>query len=100
MIKGLSVCFKMSMYTVTLIELYILADFIGLPYFSGFPLGLKSHVLISHDYLSQSKFASLPRDPAVMCSGPASIYPKKICFVSKQACKYCIGSEDKLKGAT
>ena len=31
-----------------------IADFIGLPYFSGFSSGLKSHVLISHDYLSQS----------------------------------------------
>ena len=30
-----------------------IADCIGLPYFSGFPLGLKSHVLISHDFLSQ-----------------------------------------------
>ena len=32
------------------------AGFIGLPYFSGFTLGLKSHELISHDFLSQSKF--------------------------------------------
>ena len=37
-----------------------IADFIGLPYFSGFPSGLKSHVLISHDFLSQSKFVPLP----------------------------------------
>ena len=29
-----------------------IADFIGLPYFSGFPSGLKSHELISHDFLS------------------------------------------------
>ena len=35
---------------------YIIADFIGLPYFSGFPSGLQSRVLISHDFLSQSKF--------------------------------------------
>ena len=33
-----------------------IADFIGLPYSFRFPLGLKSHVLISHDYLSQTKF--------------------------------------------
>ena len=39
-----------------------IADFIGLPYFSRFPLGLKSHVLISHDFLSQSKFVPLPLD--------------------------------------
>ena len=39
-----------------------IADFIGLPYFSGCPSGLKSHVLISHDFLSQSKFVPLPRD--------------------------------------
>ena len=26
-----------------------IADFIGLPYFSGFPWGLKSDALISHD---------------------------------------------------
>ena len=29
-------------------------DFTGLAYISGFLLGLKSHGLISHDYLSQS----------------------------------------------
>ena len=36
-------------------------DFIGLPYFSGFPSGLKSHA-----FLSQSKFVPLPRDRAAM----------------------------------
>ena len=40
----------------------VIADFIGLPYFSRFSSGLKSHVLISHDFLSQSKFVPLPRD--------------------------------------
>ena len=35
-----------------------IANFIGLPYFSGFLLGLKSRALISHDYLSQSKSRS------------------------------------------
>ena len=71
-----------------------IADFIGLPYFSGFPSGLKSHVLISHDFLSQSKFGPLPRDREAMCSRPASKHQKKFCFVSKQACIYCIRSED------
>ena len=71
-----------------------IADFIGLPYFSGFSSGLKSHVLISHDFLSQSKFVPLPRDRAAMCSRPASKHLKKFCFVSKQACIYCIQSED------
>ena len=72
----------------------LIADFLGLPYFSGFPSGLKSHVLISHDFLSQSKCVPLPRDRAAMCSRPASKHQKKFCFVSKQACKYCIRSED------
>ena len=31
-----------------------IADFTGLPYFSGILSGLKSHGLVSHDYLSQS----------------------------------------------
>ena len=39
-----------------LYEQLLIADFIGLPYFSRFPSGLKSHVLISHDFLSLSKF--------------------------------------------
>ena len=63
-----------------------MADFIRLPCFSGFPSGLKSHVLISHDFLSQSKFVPFTRDRAAMCSKPASIHQKKFCFVSKQAC--------------
>ena len=37
------------------------ADFIGFQYFSRFPTGLKSHVFISHYYLSKSKFDPLPR---------------------------------------
>ena len=49
-----------------------ITDFIGLPYFSGFSSGLKSHVLLSHDYLSQSNFVLLPRDRAAMCARPAS----------------------------
>ena len=61
-----------------------IADFIGLPYFSGFPSGLKSDVLISHDFLSLSKFVPLPRARAAMCSRPASKHQKKFCFVSKQ----------------
>ena len=69
---------------MTLMKLTI-ADFIGLPYFSGFPSGLKSHVLISHDFLSQLKFVPKPRDPAAMCSRPASKQQKKFCFVSKHA---------------
>ena len=73
---------------------YSIADFIGLPYFSGFPSGLKSHVLLSHDFLSQPKFVPLPRDRAAMCSRPASKHQKKFCFVSKQACIYCIRSGD------
>ena len=72
----------------------LIADFIGLPYFSRFPSGLKSHVLISHDFLSQSKFVPLQRDRAAMCSRPASKHRNKFCFVSKQACIYCIRSED------
>ena len=68
-----------------------IADFTGLSYFSGFSSGLKSLVLISHDYLSQSKFVPLPRDRAAMCSRPALKQQKKFCFVSKQAC--CIRSE-------
>ena len=44
-----------------------IADFIGLTYISGFPLGLKSHVLISHDYLRKSKLLLLPRERAAMC---------------------------------
>ena len=31
-----------------------IADFKGLPYFSGILSGLKSHGLVSHDYISQS----------------------------------------------
>ena len=65
-----------------------IADFIGLPYFSGFPSGHKSHVLISHDFLSQLKFVPLPRNRAAMCSRPASKHQKKYCFVSEQACIY------------
>ena len=72
----------------------VIADFRGLPYFSRFPSGLKSHVLISHDFLSQSKFVPLPRDQAAMCSRPASKHQNKFCFVSTQACIYCIRSED------
>ena len=34
-------------------QLAPIADFIDLKYFSGFSSGLKSHVLISHDYLNQ-----------------------------------------------
>ena len=55
-------------------------------YFSGFLWGLKSCALISHDYLSQSKFLLLPRGRAAMCWRPASKYQKKICFVSKKVC--------------
>ena len=33
---------------------HAIADFTGLLYVSGFLSGLKSHGLISHDYLSQS----------------------------------------------
>ena len=36
----------------------IIADFIGLPFFSGFPSGLKSHVLISYAFLNQSRLSS------------------------------------------
>ena len=82
--------------TCILISKLSKADFIGLPYFSRSPSGLKSHVLISHDYLSQSKLVPLPWDRAVICLGPASKYQKKFCFVSKQACIYCIRSEDLL----
>ena len=71
-----------------------IADFTGLPYFSRFLSGLKSHALIMHDYLSQSKFVKLPRGRTAMRSRPASKYQKKFCFVSKQACMYCIRSED------
>ena len=71
-----------------------IADFVGLRYFSGFPSGLKSHVLISHDFLSQSKCFPLPRDRAAMYLRPASKQQKKFCFESKQACKYCIRSAD------
>ena len=70
-----------------------ISDFICLPYFSGFPSGLKSHVLISHDFLSQSKFVPLPRDRAATCSRPASKHQKNFCFVSKQVRIYCIRSE-------
>ena len=63
-----------------------IADFIGLPYFSGFLLGLKSHALISYDYLSQSKFVPLPRGRVAMCLRSASKYLKKFRYVSKQAC--------------
>ena len=67
-----------------------IANFIGLPYFSGFPSALKSHVLISHDYLSQSKLLLLTRDHAAMCSRSVSKHQKKFCFVSKPVCMYCI----------
>ena len=33
----------------------LIADFTGLPYFSGILSGLKSHGLVLHDYISQSK---------------------------------------------
>ena len=71
-----------------------IADFIGLPYFFGFPSGRKSHVLISHDYLSQSKWLLLPRDRAAMCLRSVSKHQKKFCFVSKPVSIYCIRSED------
>ena len=60
---------------------WYITDFIGLPCFSRFRSGLKSHALISHDYLSQSKFVPLPRDRAAMCSRPASKIQNKICFI-------------------
>ena len=53
-----------------------IADFIGLPYFSGFQSGLKSPLLISHDFFSQSKFVPLPLDRAAMCSRPESKHQK------------------------
>ena len=56
---------------------HYIAYFIGLPYFSGFPSGLKSHGLISHAFLSQLKFVPLPRDRAAMCLRPASKQQKK-----------------------
>ena len=71
-----------------------IADFTGLPYFSGFLSGLKSHGLISHDYLSQSTLQPLQRRRVAMCLRPASKCKRKFCFVSKQACIYCMRSED------
>ena len=59
-----------------------IADFIGLLYFSGFPSGLKAHVLISHDFLSQSKFVPLPRDQAAMCSRPASKHQNRRVYIA------------------
>ena len=60
--------------TVGTVSIRSIADFIGIPYFSRFLSGLKSHALISHDFLSQSKFVPLPRGRAAMCSRPASKY--------------------------
>ena len=57
------------------------ADFIGLPHFYGFLLELKSHALISHDNLSQSKFVPLTRGLVAMCSRPASKYQTKLCLM-------------------
>ena len=48
---------------------------------------------ISLDFLSQPKFVPLPRDRVAMCTRPASKHQNKFCFVSKQACIYCIRSE-------
>ena len=77
---------KRKLVALILLSYRCIAGFIGFPYFSGFKSGLKLHVLISHDYLSQSKFVPLPRDRAAMCSRPASKYYRKFYFVSKQAC--------------
>ena len=58
-------CNLIYYFTIIYLEISVsfdIADFIGLPYFSGFPSGLKSHVLISHDFLSQSKFGPFSRD--------------------------------------
>ena len=84
-----------SLAIISIMVALLIADFICLPYFSGFSSGLKSHVLISHDYLSQSKLVPLhvPQDRAAICSRPAAKQQKKFCFVSKQACIYCIRSE-------
>ena len=41
-----------------------IVDFIGLPNFIGFPSGLKSHLLISHGYLSQNEIASVTTKPS------------------------------------
>ena len=91
-ILGVCNCF---MFCCTLLYVHSsIADFIGLPYFSGFPSRLKSHVLILHDFFSQPKFVPLPRDRVAMCSRPASKHQKKLRFVSKQASLYCIRSED------
>ena len=38
----------------SVVSLHYIADFTGLPYFSGILSGLKSHGLVSHDYISQS----------------------------------------------
>ena len=65
-----------------------IADFKDLSYFSGFPSRLKSHIFISHDYLSQSKLLLLPRVLAAMCSRSVSKHQKKFCFVSKPNTKW------------
>ena len=75
-----------------------IADFIGLLYFSRFPSRLESHVLISHEYLSQSKLLLSPRDWAALCSRSLSKHQKKFCFVSKPVCMYCIKVRISCKG--
>ena len=95
--KGLASCSYLLCLTVSLslshwypgsgVVLDCIADFIGLQYFSGFPSGLKSHVLISHAFLSQSKFVPFPRDRAAMCSKPASKTPKEILFCKRTGYK-------------
>ena len=59
------------------------ADFIGLPYFSGFPSRHKSHVLISHDYLSQynkNYFFSVTTRPSSHVLEVSIKTPKEILF--------------------
>ena len=64
------------------------ADFTGLPYFSKFLSGLKSHGLISHDYLSQSALLPLPRCGEVVLE--ASIKIQKEILFCKQTGLYIL----------
>ena len=62
-----------------------IADFIGLPYFSGFFGGTQVTCTYITRLPQPIEICPVTRDRAATCSRLASKYQKKLCFVSKQA---------------
>ena len=63
-----------------------IADFIGLPYFSGFFGGTQVTCTYITRLPQPIEIYPITRDKAFTFSMPASKYQKKLYFVSKQAC--------------